>query len=125
MKQSKNFIIVILLGLLTRYSTYYPQIVGVPLIKEKGDLRVDAGITYAPSIHGTVSYGLTDIAIQAYSNIDIFGRYHIQGGAFHNVGILSSCTSDYFHEFVPSSTHIAHSQIQDILRPLYRPSLSG
>ena len=80
MKQTQNFIIVILLVLLTGCSSYYPQIVDVPLIKEKGDLRVDAGITYAPSIHGTVSYGLTDIvAIQAYSNIDVFGRYHVQG----------------------------------------------
>ena len=75
-----NFAIAILLILLTGCSSYYPQIVDVPLIKEKGDLRVDAGITYVPSIHGTISYGLTDIiAIQAYSNIDVLGRYHLQG----------------------------------------------
>jgi hypothetical protein len=49
---------------------YYPQAVDIPLINEKKDLRIDAGISMTASAHATVSYGLTDkVAVQA------FGRY--------------------------------------------------
>lgn len=49
---------------------YYPQAVDIPLISEKNDLRIDAGISSAVEAHATVSYGLTDkLAVQA------FGRY--------------------------------------------------
>ncbi len=80
MNRTKTTYIIVLLILLYGCAAYYPQTVDIPLITEKGDLRVDAGATYTPSIHGTVSYGLTNIvAIQAYGNIDFMSRFHIQG----------------------------------------------
>ncbi len=80
--RAKTTYIIVLLILLNGCAAYYPQTVDIPLIAEKGDLRVDAGVSYTPSVHGTISYGLTNIvAIQAYGNIDVESRYHIQGAA--------------------------------------------
>ena len=83
MKKFKTIVIIAIMPiLLNGCSSYYPQVVDIPLIKEKGDLRVDAGTSYIPSIHGTISYGLTNVvAIQAYGNLDVFGRFHLQGAA--------------------------------------------
>ena len=67
---------------------YYPQVVDIPLIKEKGDLRIDAGVFSAPNLrgagdggaHGTISYGLTNsLAIQSYACMDGASRVHLQG----------------------------------------------
>ena len=69
-----------MLVLLTGCATYYPQVVDVPLIREKGDLRVNAGASWSPSVHGTVSYGATDImAVQMYGSYDFGNRLHLQG----------------------------------------------
>jgi len=52
---------------------YYPQLTDIPLISEKGDLQVDAGITTCISANTTASYGLTDkIAMQVFGNIGPF-----------------------------------------------------
>jgi len=75
-----KYIIVALLAIMTGCATYYPQIVDVPLIKEKGDLRINAGASWAPSVHATVSYGMTDVvAVQMYGSLDFGGRGHVQG----------------------------------------------
>lgn len=67
---------------------YYPQVVDIPLIKEKGDLRINVGGFFAPGshetgdagAHGTISAGLTNmLAIQAYGSFDIMARIHLQG----------------------------------------------
>jgi hypothetical protein len=39
---------------------YQTQTTDIPLISEKHDLRVDAGVSIVPSVHATISYGLTD-----------------------------------------------------------------
>ena len=58
---------------------YYPQMVDIPLIEEKEDFRMDYGMSLM-SIHGTVSYGLTDmIAVQVYGNTNLLTRYDLQG----------------------------------------------
>jgi hypothetical protein len=62
--------------------------VDVPLIRKKGDLHVDAGVSAAASVNGTVSYGLTGkIALQAYGNYGEDIIYH-QGafGYYKNLG---------------------------------------
>jgi hypothetical protein len=60
---------------------YYPQIVDIPLISEKNDLRIDGGISLAASANATVSYGLTEkIAMQAFANI-AGDNYYFQGAA--------------------------------------------
>lgn len=48
---------------------YHTQTTDIPLISEKNDLRVDAGVSLIPSVHATVTYGLTDkIAIQGFGS---------------------------------------------------------
>jgi len=80
---------------------YYPQVVDIPLIKEKGEMRIDGGWVVVPTsrqavgiitnnrynyfvetfgVQGTVSYGLTNItAIQANASVDMSYRYYLQG----------------------------------------------
>ena len=59
---------------------YIPMAVDIPLIEEAGDEKVDVGFSSVGFAHGTYSYGLTDkIAVQAFGNIDIFTRFHVQG----------------------------------------------
>ena len=107
---SKHLIVVALM-FLSSCVAYYPQVVDIPLITGKRDIRVDAGIFLAPNIHGSeanknagknddstvypladagvhasFSYGLTDIlAIQAYFSFDAALRFHLQGAlvAYH------------------------------------------
>ena len=58
---------------------YNTQIVDIPLINEKNDLRIDAGICLLPSAQATISYGLTDkIAIQTSGSIGLENRYYFQ-----------------------------------------------
>lgn len=57
---------------------YYPQLNDIPLIKEKNDLRIDAGFSSMFSAYSTISYGLTDkIAVQVYGNY--LHGYHFHG----------------------------------------------
>ena len=65
---------------------YYPQLTDIPLIEEKSDLRIDAGVTMLPSINTTISYGLTDkIAIQGYGRVSSDEGYMLQAavGRYH------------------------------------------
>ena len=74
--------------LLSGCAAYYPQAVDIPLIEEKGDLRIDCGGFLAPPVNGeggtvgghwTVSYGITNmIAGQIYLGMDLLMRPHIQ-----------------------------------------------
>jgi len=66
---------------------YHPQTLDIPLITEKNDLRMDAGISIVPSAHVTISYGLTNkIAIQGFGSIGADDRYYVQAatGLFKN-----------------------------------------
>ena len=57
---------------------YYPQLADIPLIKQKGDLRIDGGITSNISANTTVSYGITDrLSLQLYGNV--FHGYYFHG----------------------------------------------
>lgn len=48
---------------------YHPQSVDIPLIKEKDELRIDAGVSSNIAAHTTISYGVTDkIAIQGFGS---------------------------------------------------------
>jgi len=58
---------------------YHPQTSDIPLIKNKNDLRLDAGISVIPTVHATISYGLTKmIAIQAFGSIGSDKRQYFQ-----------------------------------------------
>ena len=80
-----GFIVAIMI--MTSCGVYHPQIVDIPLIEKKNDLRIDAGVSVNPSAQATVSYGLTDkIAIQTFGSIG--PGYYIQGaiGRFKDLG---------------------------------------
>lgn len=60
-------------------AVYHPQTTDIPLIDHKGDLRIDAGASVIPSVHSTISYGLTkNIALQAFGSIGIEKRRYLQ-----------------------------------------------
>ncbi len=81
MKLRSKFIFAWLIVIMTSCA-YYPQVVDVPLINHKNDLRVDAGISIIPTVRATVSYGLTDrVAIQASGNYQWNDVYYWQGAA--------------------------------------------
>jgi len=77
---SRHSIIVLYLTLfLTGCAVYHPQTIDIPLIDHKGDLRIDAGASLIPSVHSTLSYGLTKrIALQAFGSIGIEHRHYLQ-----------------------------------------------
>lgn len=71
---------------------YLPHSIDIPLIEEKGDLRIDAGVSLLPTAEATFSFGLTDrIAGQGYGSLGSDNRYYIQAGAgnFRPLGKLS------------------------------------
>ena len=91
---NKNFIISIaiiiitIIGSLTTSCTYYPHLTGIPLIKEKGDTRIEGGVTILdPSIHASVSYGATEeLALQAVfsaNSVEYYGQGAI--GFYKNI----------------------------------------
>ncbi|MBP1665078.1 MAG: hypothetical protein H6Q19_2218 [Bacteroidetes bacterium] len=68
---------------------YQTQMTDVPLISEKSDLRIDAGVSVIPAVQTTVSYGLTDkIAIQGYGSVGADHNYYFQAatGLYKNKG---------------------------------------
>jgi len=87
--KTKSLVFIATLVLLTSCATYAPQVVDIPLIKEKGDIRIDAGCFFlAPDREGyvgygghtTISAGLTNmLAVQGYASGDVMGKNHIQG----------------------------------------------
>lgn len=79
----------LILWMMSACIVYHPMTTDVPLISEKNDLRVDAGISVVPSINATVSYGLTDkIAVQAFGSVGTDDRYYFQAatGLYKNTG---------------------------------------
>lgn len=68
--------------LLTGCYIYHPMPTDIPLISHKKDLRIDAGVSLLPSVHSTVSYGLTDkIAVQGFGTYIGEGKNYFQAAA--------------------------------------------
>jgi hypothetical protein len=64
---------------LTGCAVYHPQAADIPLIDHKGEVRLDIGGTFIPSVHSTISYGLTEhIALQAYGSAGLEKRHYFQ-----------------------------------------------
>ncbi|RPI80799.1 MAG: hypothetical protein EHM34_09540 [Nitrosopumilales archaeon] len=75
--------------IVTSCVVYHPQTSDIPLINEKNDLRIDAGISLIPSAYATISYGLTQkIAVQTFGSIGSDEKYYFQGavGYFKDLG---------------------------------------
>ena len=107
--KTKHFFVAALI-LLNGCVAYYPQVVDIPLIKDKNDLRINAGLFVVPDINGnfdnqvyenendmtesfgllgmhiTATGGVTDfLSVQGYASIDFAARFHLQAalGAYH------------------------------------------
>ena len=67
----------ITIALLTTNCAYYPRLTSIPLIKEKGDTRIEGGITVlVPNIQASVSHGVTErIAIQSTISANSYNYY--------------------------------------------------
>ncbi len=68
---------------------YHPMMSDIPLISEKHDTRLDAGISSVASANATISYGLTDIiAIQGFGSLRPDNEYYVQvaAGLYKNIG---------------------------------------
>ena len=131
--KAKSTIIVVALMLLTNCASYYPQGVDIPLIKEKGDIRIDAGYFLAPNFQGstnfggnaTISAGLTNmLAVQGYASTDMLFRSHLQGAlglfkGFENKTVMemyagygygAGLESDNSSNKIRNSYHLAFTQ---------------
>ncbi len=67
---------------------YHPMMSDIPLISEKNDTRIDAGISSVVSADATISYGLTDkIAIQGFGSLRPNNTYYVQAaiGLYKNI----------------------------------------
>jgi hypothetical protein len=85
----KHQIIVFYFILLISGCAIIPQTADIPLIKEKGDLRIDAGVSMIPSANATITYGLTEkVSIQTFGSYGADYPYYLQGavGLFKNRG---------------------------------------
>jgi len=71
------FYSMILIALLTTSCAYYPRLTSIPLIKEKGDTRIEGGVTIlVPNIQASVSHGVTEkIAIQTTISANSYNYY--------------------------------------------------
>ncbi|MBN2772951.1 MAG: hypothetical protein JXR31_01790 [Prolixibacteraceae bacterium] len=67
---------------------YQPHSADIPLINEKNELKIDAGVTWIPSATATVSYGVSNkTAAQVYGMVGADKRRFIQGavGRYKNL----------------------------------------
>jgi len=70
MKQYRLLLGLIISLISTSCYVYHPQTTDIPLIREKSDLRIDAGVSFVQTVHSTISYGLTNkVAIQAFGSL--------------------------------------------------------
>ena len=85
MKQNVFVLAFSFLLLIAGCCVYHPQTTDIPLIKGKNDLRIDAGFSFVPTVHSTISYGLTKkIAIQVFGSTGGYERkyFHIAPGIY-------------------------------------------
>jgi len=80
MKYFKVIIFFLFLLLATSCGVYNPHLIDIPLIHEKNDLRIDAGISIlVPSVRTSFSYGITDkMAAEAFISYGSDYRYYFQ-----------------------------------------------
>lgn len=79
--------IILIIGILLSVascSIYHPQMIDIPLLEEKKDLRIDANVSIdpfiQPAINATVSYGITNhFAVQGGADITSGTAWYLQG----------------------------------------------
>lgn len=89
MKKTKLLALLLPFAILFTGCIIYPHATDIPLIQEKNDLRIDAGVSSAATANATVSCGLTEkIALQGFGNYGA-GHIYFQGavGYYKKSGI--------------------------------------
>lgn len=89
-----------MLTLLLVSCAYSPMMSDIPLINHKNDLRIDAGADLAigrrqPTVHSTVSYGLTNkLAVQVFGskNLESYSRLSYLQAALGYYNLLNTNT---------------------------------
>ena len=77
---NKIYLSVLLVSVMTG-CVYQPHLPDIPLISEKNDLRIDAGVSVIAA-SATVSYGLADnLSVQTFGSLGPDGKYYLQGAA--------------------------------------------
>lgn len=82
----KNILLILCSLLMTSCAIYTPHAVDIPLMQEKGDLRVDGGVSMTfpalvPNVNVTGTYGFTN-CLAGQGHIDFtYGGYFFQGAA--------------------------------------------
>jgi len=74
---------------MTSCIVYHPNLVDIPLISKKHELRIDAGVSVIPSANATISYELTKkFSVQTYGSFGSDERYFLQGalGYYKDLG---------------------------------------
>lgn len=90
-----NFLCIVIIAFALSGCVYYPQAVDIPLISEKNEARIDAGISTDVSAHATVSYGLTDkVALQGFARYGTEEQFYLQGAA----GLYKKSLNNYVTE---------------------------
>lgn len=91
MKLSHFFVGLSLLLLMGSCAIYNPHAVDVPLLHERGDLRIDGTVAMSipalnPSVNATASYGFTDCLAGQFHMDYSFDGYYFQAapGLFHS-----------------------------------------
>lgn len=93
--------------------TVIPHTTDIPLIREKGDLRVDAGVSIIPTANATVSYGLSEkIAVQAYGSYGADHPYYLQGA----VGLFKNKENNYVTEWY-AGAGTGNAEVTDSANP--------
>jgi len=97
-----SFFLTAIVCWLTTSCAYYPRLTGVPLIKEKGDTRIEGGIgLLSQSLQASFSQGATDkIAYQLSASIDPYGPNNSSGLYAHGaIGLYKNILDHKVMEF--------------------------
>ncbi len=79
MRYLKFIILIVVTSSLSGCFVYTPQLVDVPLIEKKHDIRLDGGVSSMLSAHGTATYGLSNkFAVQVAGNREPDYKYYCQ-----------------------------------------------
>lgn len=100
MKSIALFLTLFFLISLQSCITFDPMVTDIPLIQNKNDLRIDAGVSTMPNAFATISYGITNKwAVQGTGSFGYEGNYYYQlsAGSYMNHG--NSLVSEFYGGF--------------------------
>jgi hypothetical protein len=101
-------------------SVYSPQLVDIPLISEKKELRFDAGYNWLNMFYGSLSYGLTkSIALQTFIDKDLGGMYYFQNAAGYYRKMSGAVVTEIWGGYGFGYTDIGNHDVPTSLKGSY------